>query len=782
MALLQRDDDRMHMAPVSRVVQNQPTSTDDMSITDELLAEADEPPDERHRAPPRPLSRAPSGFEKTAPPPFQRKESLLTSALHMSEMESRVESRHSSSSAPKRGLSTASISTTSTADLTSDSGLTSAGTRPSTPSPTLPPVQLPGFAPLFDKESFTREPIISRDEPESIGPLQKPTVVVSNETTVEAGLGRKRCITFACGKRATAKLENDNVPKPDEVKATDQPKRPSVLKFVCPARPSTKDDSAQAHVKARRSPTPPPVPRKAMPSPKILPRAHRDSDSTVRNDSPKSVRRAPSTVREQKRSATSDIGRTEATRFHEFASSEEEVDEWTEEQTCHLRPLTVEDTLKNENEWRKLVEEVEEETLEEEEDALDEEGLDDNDDVVLDEDDEDENEGGNEEPADGSSDDDGFKSDNEAGFASEEDSDADSEYNFWAAGKSTAATSIEHIEHMRPATRRSMSGSSISSAGSRRQSSNSDDASKQKGKRRKHRVMPIRPGTPDLPDSTDFVCGTLDEDRPLEEAYISKLTERRAAKQKITPQDIDPTFPASDPEMEEEDEVSDREDAAEESDHQFMHGRMEPHDNESRGRRDTASSKKRSPLPSPKRLRSPPPPSKRGPVNRSPPPRKLFGQSPKHLRSPPRNARLRSPPPTRRTSLTRKPPPNGLPPAALAERPRLTHTASLPRHPTHLAFVVNTDDNDEDNVPSQKDIRARGAIDIVKGLERKRQRRKEKLAQKHCRKSGKEKEKRPLPGKGAERMREVGLELAAYRGSRRPFMPYAPTAEHILSV
>jgi hypothetical protein len=54
----------------------------------------------------------------------------------------------------------------------------------------------------------------------------------------------------------------------------------------------------------------------------------------------------------------------------------------------------------------------------------------------------------------------------------------------------------------------------------------------------------------------------------------------------------------------------------------------------------------------------------------------------------------------------------------------------------------------------------RHAIDIVKGLEQKRQRRREKMLYKHCQKAAKEKARKPLPGKGAERMRELGLEMA----------------------
>jgi hypothetical protein len=64
------------------------------------------------------------------------------------------------------------------------------------------------------------------------------------------------------------------------------------------------------------------------------------------------------------------------------------------------------------------------------------------------------------------------------------------------------------------------------------------------------------------------------------------------------------------------------------------------------------------------------------------------------------------------------------------------------------------------------DGHTRGAIDIVKGLEQKRQRRKEKFYKKnkgHV-------ERRPLPGKGAERMRELGLLMAGKTGAQDPYM------------
>ena len=72
------------------------------------------------------------------------------------------------------------------------------------------------------------------------------------------------------------------------------------------------------------------------------------------------------------------------------------------------------------------------------------------------------------------------------------------------------------------------------------------------------------------------------------------------------------------------------------------------------------------------------------------------------------------------------------------------------------------------------EVPRRGAIDIVKGLERKRQRRKEKIYQKMCAKAAAKgaKEHKVKPGKGVQCMREIGLNLQNYQGK----------AEHILSL
>jgi hypothetical protein len=447
----------------------------------------------------------------------------------------------------------------------------------------------------------------------------------------------------------------------------------------------------------------------------------------------------------RRHSGNSDLTSSEAYRFHEFASSVEEVDEWLQESTCHRNRLTVNDTLKVENGLRRLGQEAEEEAIEDEQDELDQEEEEEDEDMDEEEEEEEDGKDGYDVS------DDGFQTDDEEGI-SDGDSDGDSDYHWWAPGGSTAATSFEHLEHIRPNRSRSSSGSSIESMSSAAALRKRDG---KLPKQKKTRPLNIHEPSPELPDSTDFVCGTLDEDRPLEDAYMDNLERRRAAKHKATPQDIDPTFPASDPEMDEEDEDDSGQHTADESDqHLMMHGQMDLLDFESRGRRKEIP-KKRSPAQSPKRLRSPPP-AKRT-MYRSPPPRRLFGQSPKRLRSPP-PSRLRSPPPTRRGSdmLPSRRTEQMVQFAGLADRHHVTVSSSLPRTP-----VVPRHIEDSDNEDTCGELPTRRAIDIKVGLEQKRLRRKAQLYQKYHRKGCKDKEKRPTPGKGCEKMRDVGLGLAA---------------------
>jgi len=486
----------------------------------------------------------------------------------------------------------------------------------------------------------------------------------------------------------------------------------------------------------------------------------------------------------------SDLGRTEATRFHEFASSDEEVADWAQESTVHRCRLTVDDTLAKEMRIRQLGAEAEEEALAEE-------------DIDLDDLDDDDLEEDSEQVSDDDLSDGGFQTDDEEGFAASDDdeNDSGSDYEWWAPRRSGhSASTMLPFEHIRPSMRRRMS---VSSTGSDPSQRSPRQLSPHRRKHGKGRAVHIRPGTPELPDSTDFVCGTFDEDRPLEQAYISCLKERQAAKHRAIPQDIDPTFPQSDPEIDddEEDEVSEHE--VQESDigiFPFAHVNKNQRDVLG-GRTRANSHKKKSPSASPPKRSHSPLPAKHHQVLHSPPPRGLFSRSPsRRLRSPPPKAhRLISPPPSRRGSVTASSTVTAINTrsvtAFLGERPALTHTASLPREANpmlrrgrrpsiapHDVDVDDDDDNeDEDDdenehersgstTPNDDGCYSRGAIDIVQGLERKRLRRRQKFYEIHVRKEEKKEKqrrnKRPPPGKGAQRMRQVGIECAVYRGTR----------------
>ena len=286
----------------------------------------------------------------------------------------------------------------------------------------------------------------------------------------------------------------------------------------------------------------------------------------------------------------------------------------------------------------------------------------------------------------------------------------------------------------------------------------------------------MRPGTPELPDSTDFVCGTLDEDRPLEAAYLSCREQKLRQKHVVIPQDIDPSFPTTDPEDEENDsegEVNESQHSSEgprwlKEDFAGFEDDVHPHRKPS-----VVSSEDDIPLPPyvgmgirPGRSahRSPPP---RLMSARSPPPRKLFGHSPTRNRSP-FPAALRSP----RGSPTTTNMPSKMKLKGLAQRPGMVRTASLPDTPNPFFKNFNIGSPSISNIasgavtpavqePPRPDMHVRGPVDIVAGLEKKRQKRKEKYWRQHCRKAAKDHaERKPVPGRGAERMKELGLECA----------------------
>jgi len=523
------------------------------------------------------------------------------------------------------------------------------------------------------------------------------------------------------------------------------------------------------------------------------------------------------------RKFSDDVDRSgEATRFHVFGSSEDEQEDWCQESTAYRSRLTMSDVLKKENLLRKACEEVEEEAVAEDEDEeaqLDDDDLADDDN--LDDDDEDDEVRGDESESD-----DGFDTDDEGGFADSDSEGEDSDADWWTpGGLSTAATSVEHMERLFSQIPASdlIDASSVGSGAS---SHVAPDQHRQPHRRRhpKSVAIPRDLDASDLPDSTDFVCGTLDEDRPVEQAFLESMKQREAAKHVSRPQDIDPSFPASDPEMDEEDD----DDLVESKDSpdDLMHGQLEEHEVDAAQRRrmsprpaarkaqrsrspapiklnakarspapptrkNTRSppppvSRARSPAPTKIRItsRSPPPPARRG-TARSPPPKKIMSQSPKRARSPAPVSMLSSAvgtaaaSPTSRTSSISF----AMPGAFGSLVPHLSQVASsLPRGGEFVlsrlnSFNISEDEDEAESASAEtanKDLPKRGAIDIVKGLEKKRQRRREKMLQKAAAKAATKGEKayKVKPGKGAERMREVGLELQRYRGK----------GEHIISM
>ena len=718
---------------------------------EDAVADVDEPPDSMS-------SQAQTASDKSFPKsprlPLERMESLLTKALHPSDVQNTAESRPNSSGA--RGVSSASMhsatSPTSIADLSSD-GLTSPALS-GTPSPPLPP-------------QYKRLPTTSPAKVNFDNKTSLPALAEVPEGSVEVNLGRKRCITFACARKSAPKPEEK--PKQEAPATVELPKRKCMLTFACPSRNPSSENTLVSEPRKKpahhRPATPPP-------SPVLKPVAERQTKVTEKKEEPSDAtpRRASPVSKSTK---VDDSELSEATRFHEFATSDDEDDAWVKENLVDKRKLTISDFMKKEYAIRQIGEEAEEEAEEDEREA------DEMDDEYEDEDQEDDFA-----PSEGESDA-GNESDNEEGFAdSDDESEEGSDDIFWAPSTTTAATSTDQIDHIRPVMSRRGSSSSMVSQGSSIAAYPHHAAAKYQQKRRSSKMLKMRPGTPDLPDSTDFVCGTLDEDRPLEAAYISCMEQRKRAKHVLIPQDIDPSFPTTDPEDNVDDNESD--DQIEDDEPQWLKGQFDEIDNEQwRGRRKSSVAKhaaKKSPAPSPKRYHSPAPksrvhhsPAPKSRVHRSPPApqRRLFGQSPRRLRSPPPGIRIKSPPGTRRTSLTTSPrdrTPVGITITRLAQRPTMNTTASLPHSPnpyfrnyratgeeTAGVSITPTPGHEDDN----RDRHVRGAVDIVIGLEKKRQKRKEKFWRQHCRKVAKEQaERKTIPGKGAERMKELGLVCA----------------------
>lgn len=735
---------------------------------DELNGEPDEPPDDEISPLRTVFIRDDTAFTKSRSAIGERRESMLTRALMAS-----TSDEHETPHVPVRGLSTVSshstTSMTSTAELTSDGNLTSPP-QSTTPSPSFPATHYQ--LPVTKGNMLPPSKVMIAPHTED----EKPIVAEVGEAAVEKTLGRKRCIMFACGNKEPEKPKVISPePKKEEVAP---PKRKCMISFACPSRvfsERTSEVQKDETTAASRRSSPPPT----RISTAILPAACEDKNVA-------------------KSSTETPLSPMSKQTFHEFASSTDEPDAWVDQPTEHKHKLTLNDCMRKENAIRQLGKEAEEEAKDEEE--ADQELDNDVEYEATPEDDF--------APSDESSDA-GNESDDEGGFAeSDDESDAGSEYRFWAPATITAATSTDNINISHFSSRQRSTASSPESTPPTSHWT-AHAARRTPSRQRASKIARMRPATPELPDSTDFVCGTLDEDRPLEQAYISCREQRKREKHVPIPQDIDPSFPTTDPDDNGDDDVEDDEDT---DDHLWLKDQLNGFEEDiGRGRRkpSTVQGTPNMPRPSQTKIirptairpgfghspatkhivhRSPPPKAR---LTRSPPPKPRMGRSPppkpRMARSPPPTrplfghlpSRLRSPAPARRLNSPRGSPEFhqattvGLNAQRLAQRPNMGRTSSLPRTPN--PFFHNYDSKAQtstvtsgpaspgggSDIPLQSEKHVRGPIDIMTGIEKKRQKRKEKFWRQHCRKAAKEQaERKPVPGRGAERMKELGLECA----------------------
>jgi len=780
------------------------------SVEEDAGADTDEPPDNRLQSQPAP---AQTQFKRTPiRRPSVQHESLLTKALQSQSDEDSNDSASSTNWYSRRRSITSTTSVASTVDFNCSTGITTPA-RTTSPSP---------------RQAGITFALPSREKQQQ--QQQQQQQQAKKDPAVQA-LEKKRCISFACPAKPNT-ADKATVPQqqqqqqqqpaqkiaPQNVAAKEQsvaPKRTTSIKFACDSRPAKLSEQQPKETR-------PATPVSSTVSPSTpRPRVTRSPTATRKpSSSPVAVRNSAITVNKKFLTADPADLESECARFHEFASDEPQQDDWIRRDSITPMPkLTINDTLKKENEIRRLGKEAEEEAeMEEEEmdremddeeldEEVDDEALIDDDDDDFDEEDDDDvndDEIENDQNDDVDSDaveevaSDGYKTDNETGFAESDDEDDDLVLWTTRIGKYPLSGVVSMSRRLSMA-----SVSSGSSSGSRR-------LARGRGKQRRSAKAksPSRPETPELPDSTDFVCGTLDEDRPLEEAYISCVEARKRSKQKPIPQDIDPSFPASEPEDSDDGICRRRHVYGDSSDHLWFHGPMEDlhHDRDHRkglrGRKkDTCAAV------SPKRCRSPPP-KRRGPSPAPKPrarsPRKGNDQRSPRYRSPaPPRMASRSPMavspadvpldgpvvfkpvhfggPTSVANHTKSLPPvavlfPNLQPVAGQQVPPPTRraTAFVPRESVSHHMVedieeVNEED-DADNNNGSSSTHVRGAIDIVKGLEQKRQRRKEKFFQKYYERARKEaaqgRRAAVPPGTGAERMRELGLLMAGKREKR----------------
>lgn len=693
--------------------------------TSEDAEELDEPPES---------TSSPQNFCRAPISRPSEQTSLLTKAIKGLSDDDNEEPYHHHEAYNRRRSMASNISIASTADLTSDTGFTSPA-RTNTPSPPIPNIPVSRFDSVMLTPKAKLQSLLGRvvGEVKAQDPLSREG---PKEARPEAP--RKRSIQFACGVNSLT----PQAPRPPLAKqASEQevPRRPCI-KFACQARPTSTQNTPprQTSNGTTNRPT----------TPKKVSAVSTTSPSTPRQFS---GRKMSAKHAKFLRASSTDL-RNDAAHFHEFACDATREDDWIRQDNRAVTyKLTIDDTLTKENHIRRLAKEAEEEA------ELEEEDDDDGDDDDFDEEDEDDDDtDSDDEDLGGLSD--GYHTDEETGFAESDESEAEEENGnmvLWTLSKSPTMrpnTSVPIIQR-----RPSLQGGH-----------NSDSSTTTRSSPRRSKMQRIKPivEAPDLPDSTDFVCGTLDEDRPLEEAYLSCMAARRSEKLRIIPQDIDPSFPASEPEDEDDEEIYNP--VHRDSDDDFeLPGEMEDlHHGQDRSRRrrksDNASPKKYHSPPPKQRLHSPPPKPKRHhspPPKRhySPPPKSRVGRSPKPLFGGHSPHNIVFPGPKCNTTPMGSPKTGNHVKFNLAARPGATTTKSLPRPGAMFRKPCRSNKSDYED-----DLHIRGAIDIVKGLERKRQRRKEKFYQKYCDRArrGQIPERKPQPGRGAERMKELGLLMA----------------------
>lgn len=658
---------------------------------EEMCAEVDEPPEGSGG------QLSPAAFQKTSiRKPSEGHSSLLTRALLTQSEDDPVitENGFTIVSGYRRRSMTSNVSVASTADLTSDTGLTSPS-RANTPSP--PPPEMHAHR---------------LQEPTNHGPKLKFGLPPARSAQEAEEAPRKKSITFACFAKPEQQPSESKSGRPQQHQPTatthadpEAPRKPRI-KFACPtpAADGPKQDvdgkPSGAAVRRHRSPPPP-----------IFRQRSNEGQMPTMNGAP-----------HLKVPTKQDV--------NESMYDEPTEDDWIrEEDLSPKRRITIDDTLMKENHIRQLAQEAEDEENAEEDGGdenvdQDEDDEGDEDDEDDDDEDEDEDDGDEDNTECGSFEaDDGYHTDEETGFASSEEDEEDG-LRLWSHGLQPVIKPSPG--NLVPARRASAPDHQSDSSTAPGQGGNTV-------RRRKSRRASHQDVAPELPDSTDFVCGTFDEDRPIEEAYLTRRAALKAQKRHLIPQDIDPSFPTSDIEDGDGEELFNP--VHNESEDEMW--KMEDVRGEDR------VSRKNGRGVSPRRYHSPPP--------------KPRGRSPRADKHSPR--RMRSPCPKRLLPTGVSPPNRAhVKFAGIGAGAAFPQTKSLPRPAAMLTLIRN---GKKAKVPTS-DQHVRGAVDIVKGLEQKRQRRNEKYHQKYCNRArrGQIPERKATPGRGASKMKELGLLMA----------------------